>query len=310
MASRSPRSRSPRSRSPPPATRDVTRDVIDATRSRDDDDDVTRNINNKLIDACTPVYFTSSGQLVCDLLGAKADPNSINERGRTVLDLASRPFQDPIVRMLVGAKADVNANALGPLGEPILMAAVGYSSHPSIVDVIASAKADVSYAHSVMGHTALHNAAENKNPKWVQKLLRYDPSGTSINATDTGDGATPFLYAVGSGNVDTAQVLLSAKSNVNYADNSGDTPLHYAAQNAQDTADSHDNMLHCAAQNAQATADSYDNMDYDGNGVNEKLVAMLLAAKANVRATNDNGETALQVATTEPVRKQLALAEE
>jgi ankyrin repeat protein len=274
-------SRSSRSRTPPPS-RDVNpNDVMrDRSRSREEDD-----VNRQLIHECTTGYSPRSSQRVRTLLGLKADPNSTTALGRPALSLASEPFCVTKVRLLCAAKAD--PNVLTPTNEPVLLTAIRRGTHSSIIPLLLDAKANLA-AITELRETPLHLAAKHWDRRWVGMLLACKA------AVDPKDDckATPLHVAVGHGNTKTAQTLLEAKAAINHPDCNGELPLH------------------CAAANAKDTKESMNAMFFDGDRVNEELVRQLLHSKADVDATNGDGKTPLEVASTEAVRKQLANAQE
>lgn len=71
-------------------------------------------------------------------------------------------------------------------------------------------------------------AARDGDLEKVKELLKDDPN--LVSSKDE-SGSTPLHYAAGHGHKDIAELLVASKADVNAKDNDGATPLHLAAQN-------------------------------------------------------------------------------
>lgn len=74
--------------------------------------------------------------------------------------------------------------------------------------------------------TALHEAARNGDIERLKSLL---DNGADVNAKDEKNGAAPLHYAAGHGHARAVKLLLDKGAEVNARDNTGSTPLHWAA---------------------------------------------------------------------------------
>ena len=145
--------------------------------------------------------------IVADLLAAGADPDAADDHGVTPLALASLNGSRPIVDALLAAGADPNAPRGN--GETPLMTAARVGS----LDVARSllvAGADPDAAEATLGQTALMLAvAENHTP--VARLLLE--TGAAVSARSK-NRFTPLLFAAQQGNLEAADLLLSAGADV------------------------------------------------------------------------------------------------
>lgn len=88
-------------------------------------------------------------------------------------------------------------------------------------------------ARDSRGRTALHWASIRGDLKTTELLLDADPD---VNAVDN-SGSTPLLYAATSmAPLRMVELLILRKEDVNLADSRGSTPLHKAARNREDLA--------------------------------------------------------------------------
>ena len=77
------------------------------------------------------------------------------------------------------------------------------------------------------GDTVIHDAARDRNPKWLKLLLK---NGADANAHNAQSGAVPLSRALISDRDKQFEMLLKAGADPNIADATGNTPLHVAAQ--------------------------------------------------------------------------------
>lgn len=158
--------------------------------------------------------------------------------------------QIPFDRLLVKG---VNLNAPGSDGLTLLSRAVE-SNNLALVNKLISLGANVSAADTD-GDTPLIHAVRNK-----QLLTLLISKGADIN--HPGQNGTALNAALNMQQMDTVAYLLSKGANPTVADMKGNTPLHYAARTAHDTA----------------------------------AIPMLIAAGARVNAVNQDGDTPLHIA--------------
>jgi len=80
------------------------------------------------------------------------------------------------------------------------------------------------------GKTALHEAAGKKDVPYTKLLVWLLKNGANPNQQDN-SGQGPLEFAISSGNLEVARILLGHGADPNLADESGMTPLHRAAWN-------------------------------------------------------------------------------
>lgn len=111
----------------------------------------------------------SDGQWIRFLLDEGADPNTRDGRGNTPLILAAmRGYRDGAA-LLLAFKADINAG--NDSGETALIKAVQVRSEP-VVKLLVDAKAKTGVADSVTGYTALEHAERDPRARRIAALLR------------------------------------------------------------------------------------------------------------------------------------------
>ena len=171
-------------------------------------------------------YYSRIGNkdVVRLLLRFGANPDSaIPNDGITPLMLATMMENTPLVRILLGAGANVNARD-NTDNTALMYAAM--IENDEIMRILLNAKADIK-ATNKNGMTALLNAAELGRTEIVRTLLA---AGANPNTADN-DGLTPLMYAVKRDDIETVRVLLNADADVNAANNKRMTALMFAALN-------------------------------------------------------------------------------
>src|ERR1022692_742771 len=123
----------------------------------------------------------------------KGNPDLIDKSGMTPLHWAASRGHKDVAELLLANKADVNARNTGPTRLNI-------------------------------GMTPLHYAAGSGHKAVVELLVA---NGADVNARS--GRVTPLHLAARDGHKNVAELLLANKADVNARDNTGDTPLHYAA---------------------------------------------------------------------------------
>ncbi|KUM65315.1 hypothetical protein ACN42_g1775 [Penicillium freii] len=162
-------------------------------------------------------------RVVAILLGARADVNAQGGKYGNALQAACAADKGntEIVQLLLEAHADVNAQ--GGHYANALQAGV-YKGNTEIVQLLLEAHADVNAQGGHYGN-ALQAVAYEGNTEIVQLLLE---AHADVNAQG-GYYASPLLAAVYDDDADPAQLLLHAGADVLLANELGQTPLHIAA---------------------------------------------------------------------------------
>ena len=138
--------------------------------------------------------------------------------GATPLIVATQRAHLPMVRLLLGRGANVNAK--DDRGQTALM----YVSNDEIARLLIQRGADINLKGDE-GMTMLLRAASEGRLDVVRLLLSR---GASIDAEDF-MGRTPLIAAIDQGFPAVARVLIQNRANVNAQDNRGWTPLIHAA---------------------------------------------------------------------------------
>jgi ankyrin repeat protein len=176
------------------------------------------------------------------LIQAGADVNAANDLGATPIWAASRNGSVPMARLLIEASANPNPPLL--LGEtPIITAA--RSGAADIVEMLLAKGAEVN-ARGARGQTPLMFAAAERHPNVVKVLLAH---GADVNAHShvwsqvlaqpphshvetmkdfLMGGNTALMFAVQSGDLESAKLLVAAGADVNGTSAWGFPPLTVA----------------------------------------------------------------------------------
>ena len=146
--------------------------------------------------------------MVTDLLAAGADVDPADDHGVTPLSLACVNGNRRIVDALLAAGADPNA-ARGN-GETPLMTAARVGGLDVVRSLIA-AGADPNAREAALGQTSLMLAVAGNHTPVARLLLE---TGAAVSARST-NRFTPLLFAAQQGNLEAADLLLSAGADVN-----------------------------------------------------------------------------------------------
>ncbi|HEY3579042.1 MAG TPA: ankyrin repeat domain-containing protein [Pyrinomonadaceae bacterium] len=159
-------------------------------------------------------------------LAAKPDPNIRDkDTHTTALEYAVRNGNEEIVRVLLSAKADVNAK--DDFGQTALMMLSDSVTSEIVWDLInAGAKVNV---RDKDGDTALISAAEVNNVDALKALIE---AGAKVNAANS-DGDTALIKAASNGLVNNVRALIMAGADVNARNKEGKTALMYADDEGQ-----------------------------------------------------------------------------
>lgn len=163
-------------------------------------------------------------EFVKKLLKAGAKVNKQNSRNKTALHFAVQRGNGPIVRMLVEAKADVNAKD-GTFGfSPLMWAA--REGKVEIIDMLINAGANL-HEKDADGRNVLLHAAEGGKPEAIRRFLEL---GFSANEMVESDGRTALITA--SRSAESLKILIEAGAKVNAVTKFLHfTALYIAAQN-------------------------------------------------------------------------------
>ena len=154
-------------------------------------------------------------------LAAKPDANVRDkDTHESALEYAVRNGNEDIVRVLLSARADVNAK--DEFGQTALMM-LGDSVTSELVWQLINAGAKVN-ARDKDGETPLINAAEVNNVEALKALIE---AGAKVNAANS-DGETPLMKAAESGLVHNVHALIMAGADVNARNKEGKTALMLA----------------------------------------------------------------------------------
>jgi ankyrin repeat protein len=214
------------------------------------------------------MWSVSDAAKVRLLLGHGADVNAAARSGRTALITAA--FTSPsveVVRLLLakGAKVGVmDTRHVTPVN------AATFGNDTATVRALLEAGGDINTPDTFIGLTPLMNAAGNRNVEAVKMLLARGAAVNAVSKTEglpkiqTGTvefgGWTPLLMASAFGPAEAVNILLNAGARIEAQDYRGFTPLMLAVG-----------------------TDRYD----------RRTINTLLAHKADLRPTNQMGETAL-----------------
>lgn len=111
-------------------------------------------------------------------------------------------------------------------GATMLFDAVRNSNEP-LIDLLLAARANVNKA-DVYNLSPIHLAAEQNNPSIVRKILAAGIRPNILNSVEAGTGQTPLMIATEKGNLEIITSLLDAGANVNQKNNDDETTLSLA----------------------------------------------------------------------------------
>jgi ankyrin repeat protein len=205
----------------------------------------------------------------------------VDGRHRTALALASKYGYSEIVQILLRAGADVNEKDVNGFTALMLSA---YSGHADVVKILLEAGADVN-VRDIYGDTPLIEAAMSGNMETVTIFLDAGADIDAFNAKNA-DGSTPLMRAARSSNIDGVKLLLQLGADVDARDDDGNTALLYMITHLRNCSSTEEFRYGTP----RSVMESY---DQDLSAV----VRELIANGADVNTTNNDGETALIIAT-------------
>ena len=156
---------------------------------------------------------------VAQWLNRGLDANSVDPAGQTVLHLAARGGSLDVVKVLAGARANVDRrNANGETA--IMLAALG--GHRSVVEFLISMEAQINQP----GWTALLYAATNGHLEIVKILVE---NHAYIDSSPY-NGLTPLMMATRGGHLSVVKFLLEEGADASLKNDRGETALDWAQQ--------------------------------------------------------------------------------
>ncbi|KAI9765695.1 MAG: hypothetical protein M1839_005400 [Geoglossum umbratile] len=227
-----------------------------------------------------------------------ADVEAKDESGKTALQAAAEGGNIEVVRVLLAAKAKVNAPVYNAPGRTPLQAAAG-GGHIEVVEALLAAKATVNVDTDLYGgRSALQAAAGGGHIEVVEALLAAKATVNIPNSPY--NGCTALQEAAKAGHIRVVEVLLAAKADVNTAATlrSSRTALQAAAEGGHIGVVE---MLLAAGALADSPASPSNGrtaLQAAAGSGHVNVVEMLLAAKADINAApcHSYGRTALQAA--------------
>ena len=187
------------------------------------------DVNVRRADGATALIWAAhwdDREAVALLLGVGADVNAADDHGVTPLMRASENASPEMVEALLAAGADAGVAQASGL-TPLMVAA--HTGSVWVVRALLAHGADVNAATAETEATALMWAVAAPHRDIVRVLLER---GADIRASST-KGMTPLLTAAGSGDIDTAKLLIAAGAAVNDVGSDGTHALPFSIINGQ-----------------------------------------------------------------------------
>ena len=142
---------------------------------------------------------------VRSLLQEGADPNASQGDGLSALHLAAQAGNLDIVKVLIGAGAEVEAKTR--IGDYTPLHLASWGAHASAVSALIEAGADPGAVSTTSGVTPLHLAAKATNGEsTVRALLEH---GAPVDVRESAYGQTPLIFAASYGRTTAIRELLS-----------------------------------------------------------------------------------------------------
>ena len=194
------------------------------------------------------IFFASieSGDIikVRELIAQGADVNAVNGEGWSALHLAVKANNAAIVKELLSNKR-INMNPTLPVDSilmdggskwyadgqtPLLLAA--YYGYADLVSMLLNYGADIMAKDTIDDAMAIHIASAKGYANVVMAILDSSAAkASSMDIANIGDntGTTPLMWAAMNNQVSVIAILLRYNSDINLQDDDGWTALHFAA---------------------------------------------------------------------------------
>lgn len=191
---------------------------------------------------------SDDGNEIRSLLKSGANVNARNKEGEPLLFVASKYGHTRIVKLLIGADADVNMRETISGATPLLAASI--NGHTKAVKMLLDADADVNISDipSGVGYKKYSVISEEPHfeilrllgvggatPLWwasmhgrieITKLLLE--ANADVNIPDKTNGVSPIYVAASDGHTHIVRLLIESNANVDVAARNGGTPLFWA----------------------------------------------------------------------------------
>ena len=244
-------------------------------------------------------------EIIALLLESGADVNAQDSAGNALLPQAARDGQLQVVQLLLDFGADVDglmSTTKGKGTNVTGLALAANSNHNEIAELLIAHGANVNHAESSMGITVLIGAALTKNSEIITILLE---NGADPNLQCCpGFGGGPLHAAFEEGSVEAVEALLDGGADVDIRDEFGETPLMSAIIKGPSTslAKTIDVLLDGGAdpniQDVNGNSALHHAAKLEGKA---DAVPILLKNGASVVLQNNNGETAVDLATDDAI---------
>ena len=254
--------------------------------------DVNKATKSKQRTALFLASWRGRREVVELLLGAGADVDKTDYRGYTPLMGAITITGDcEVVKLLLGAGAEVDKTEEDGC-TPLLVASMG--GKRKVVQLLLGAGAEVDKTDNA-GQTPLFHAGLYDYPEVVQLLL---DSGADLDrAVHRHPGATRLHWASKVGLLGMVRSLLDAGADVNSQDDTGETPLHWAARNGNDCSAVAELLLASGAEVDKESNIGFTPLSNAAETGNTKVCSVLLRAGADInKETDEDGSTAISLA--------------
>ena len=165
------------------------------------------------------------------LIKAGADVNAATSTGETPLMTAVRAGSIPVIKALIAAGADVNAKG-GGREQTALHWATAQKQH-EIMRVLIDAKADLNARTELRPEFVSFSRGNPQGGRLTgiaDHTLESDGSRPGLRWINKG-GLTPLLFAARDGDLESVKMLVAAGANINATTGIGETALMLAAHN-------------------------------------------------------------------------------
>jgi len=235
-------------------------DLPKATQNTDAED-VSRNVMDRDQDECTPLHLAAIAgrkNTAEQLLAHKADMNALDKWGDTPLHVALYEDNPNVAELLLAHHVRINVENIH--GKTPLHIAARQDLLDTL-NLLITDSSDVD-ATDVEGDTPLHDAAKERNKVVSERLIA---NKAHVNATNR-NGDTPLHLVLRNNEKDTSELPPIAGIDANAMDHEKINPRFYP-------------RLHGGARDAHCRS-TY-----------KEMVELLLANKADVNPTNNDGVT-------------------